>query len=126
MACWLQHGAVSEVSSRFSVVVSSVGGSESNRGTHGFATKICSKRGNQDFVGNHLSSFFIDGGAEFPDLIHSVKYEANKGFPTAGTAHTTAYDSFNQHPKGAFQLLNALSDLDALSPPRLLHSKALC
>ena len=40
-ACWLQQGAVSEVFTRFSVVVSSTGGSEVNRDTHGFATKIC-------------------------------------------------------------------------------------
>jgi hypothetical protein len=47
MACWLQDGAVSEVFTRFSVVVASVGGSESGRDTHGFATKIYSKCGNQ-------------------------------------------------------------------------------
>jgi catalase len=46
-----------------------------------------------------------------PDLIHSVKYEADKGFPTGGSAHTTAYDFFTQHPEGAFQLMNVLSDL---------------
>ena len=111
MACWLQDSAVSEVFTRFSVVVASVGGSESGRDTHGFATKIYSKCGNQDFVGNHLSSFFINDGADFPDLIHAVKFEVDKGFPTGGTAHTTAYDFFDQHPEGAFQLMNVLSDL---------------
>ncbi|KAK5170276.1 uncharacterized protein LTR77_004863 [Saxophila tyrrhenica] len=110
-ACWLRDGAVSEVFTRFSVVVASVGGSESGRDTHGFATKIYSECGNQDFVGNHLSSFFINDGADFPDLIHAVKYEADKGFPTGGTAHRTAYDFFGQHPEGAFQLMNVLSDL---------------
>lgn len=111
MACWLQEGAVSEAFTRFSVVVPSMGGSENGRDTHGFATKIYSQCGNQDLVGNHVSSFFIDDGAAFPDLIHAVKYEANKGFPTAGTAHETAYDFFNLHPEGAFQLMNVLSDL---------------
>ena len=81
-ACWLQAGATSDVFTRFSVVVASTGGSESGRDTHGFATKIYSKCGNQDLVGNHLPSFFINDGADFPDLIHAVKYEANKGFPT--------------------------------------------
>lgn len=99
-ACWLQAGAVSEVFTRFSVVVSSAGGSEVGRDTHGFATKIYSQCGNQDFVGNHVSSFFINDGAEFPDLIHAVKYEVDKGFPTGGSAHTTAYDFFTQHPEG--------------------------
>lgn len=86
-ACWLQAGAFSDTFARFSVVVSSVGGSESGRDTHGFATKIYSKCGNQDLVGNHLPSFFINDGADFPDLIHSVKYEADKGFPTGLYPH---------------------------------------
>lgn len=111
MACWLQSGAVSEVFTRFSVVVASMGGSESGRDTHGFATKIYSQCGNQDLVGNHVPSFFINDGASFPDLIHAVKYEVDKGFPTGGSAHTTAYDFFNQHPEGAFQLMTVLSDL---------------
>lgn len=99
-ACWLRNNTVSEVFTRFSVVVSSTGGSENSRDTHGFATKIYSQCGNQDFVGNHLPSFFINDGAEFPDLIHAVKVEADKGFPTDGTAHTTAYDFFTSHPEG--------------------------
>ena len=81
-ACWLRSSAVSDIFTRFSVVVASNGGSESGRDTHGFATKIYSKCGNQDLVGNHLPSFFINDGADFPDLIHSVKFEADKGFPT--------------------------------------------
>jgi catalase len=40
-----------------------------------------------------------------------VKAEPNTGFPTGGTAHTTAYDFFTQHPESAFQLTNVLSDL---------------
>jgi catalase len=44
-------------------------------------------------------------------LIHAVKQEVNLGYPTGGTAHTTAYDFFTQHPECAFQLLNVLSDL---------------
>ena len=81
-ACWLQAGASSDVFTRFSVVVSSVGGSESERDTHGFATKIYSECGNQDLVGNHVPSFFINDGADFPDLVHAVKFEPDKGFPT--------------------------------------------
>jgi catalase len=80
--------------------------------------KIYSKSGNQDLVGNHLSSFFINDGADFPDLIHAVKAEVNKGFPTAGSAHATAYDFFSQHPEGAFQLMNVLSDLGIPRDPR--------
>lgn len=81
-ACWLKAGAKSDVFTRFSVVVSSAGGSESERDTHGFATKIYSECGNQDLVGNHIPSFFINDGADFPDLVHAVKFEPDKGFPT--------------------------------------------
>lgn len=81
-ACWLQNNATSDVFVRFSVVVAGMGGSEVGRDTHGFATKIYSECGNQDLVGNHLPSFFINDGALFPDLIHAVKAEADKGFPT--------------------------------------------
>lgn len=93
-ACWLTAGAKSDAFTRFSVVVASNGGSESGRDTHGFATKIYSKCGNHDLVGNHVSSFFINDGADFPDLIHAVKFEADKGFPTGmGTAR--CYEEFN-------------------------------
>jgi catalase len=109
--CWLRNSATSEVFTRLSVVIASNGGNESGRDTHGFATKIYSSCGNHDLVGNHLSSFFINDGADFPDLVHAVKFEQNKGFPTGGSAHTTACDFFTQHPEGAFQLMNALSDL---------------
>lgn len=93
-SCWLQRGATSDVFTRFSVVVASNGGSEVGRDTHGFATKIYSKCGNQDLVGNHLPSFFINDGADFPDLIHSVKFEPDKGFPT-GTIYTQQPHSGN-------------------------------
>ena len=92
-ACWLQQGAVSDVFTRFSVVVSSVGGSESERDTHGFATKIYSECGNQDLVGNHVPSFFINDGADFPDLVHAVKFEPDKGFPTG--MHVLLYMTFS-------------------------------
>lgn len=37
--------------------------------------------------------------------------QANYTCSTGGSAHTTAYDFFTQHPEGALQLMNALSDL---------------
>ena len=85
-ACWLQAGAKSDAFTRFSVVISSMGGSESGRDTHGFATKIYSACGNHDLVGNHIPSFFINDGVDFPDLIHAVKFEPDKGFPTGKLA----------------------------------------
>ncbi len=81
-ACMFQNNTVTDTFTRFSVVVAGVGGSESGRDTHGFATKFYGGCGNLDFVGNHLSSFFINDGIMFPDLIHAVKAEPDKGFPT--------------------------------------------
>lgn len=94
-ACWLQKGAVTEAFTRFSVVVASTGGSEVGRDTHGFATKIYSQCGNHDLVGNHLSSFFINDGALFPDLVHAVKYEPDKGFPTGKQLYRISDFRFN-------------------------------
>jgi catalase len=62
--------------------VAGIGGADTGRDTHGFATKIYSNCGNHDLVGNHVPSFFISDGALFPDLVHAVKAEPNTGFPT--------------------------------------------
>lgn len=87
-ACWLGAGATSDVFTRFSVVVASNGGSEVERDTRGFATKIYSKCGNQGLVGNHVSSFFINVRALFPDLIHSVKFMRSTRAFLPGVVHT--------------------------------------
>lgn len=44
--------------------MASTGGSEVGRDTHGFVTKIYSRCGNQDLVGNDMSSFLINDGAD--------------------------------------------------------------
>ena len=59
-----------------------MGGADTGRDTHGFATKLYTGCGNQDLVGNHVPSFFINDGALFPDLVNAVKAEPDKGFPT--------------------------------------------
>lgn len=58
-----------------------------------------------------LSASTYTDGKTVLDLIHSVKYEANLGFPAGGSAHMTAYDFFTQHPERAFGLMNVLSDM---------------
>lgn len=59
-----------------------MGGADTGRDTHRFATKLYTGCGNQDLVGNHVPSFFINDGALFPDLVNAVKAEPDKGFPT--------------------------------------------
>jgi catalase len=36
--------------------------------------------------------FFIQDAIKFPDLIHSVKMEPDRGFPQAASAHDTFWD----------------------------------
>ena len=64
----------------------------------------------RSFILLHMSSL-ASTHANFCSLAAYRKFEVDKGFPTGGTAHTTAYDFFNLHPEGAFQLMNAISDL---------------
>ena len=55
----------------------------------GFAVKFYTKEGNWDLVGNNIPVFFIQDAIKFPDLIHAVKPEPDRGFPQAQTAHDT-------------------------------------
>ena len=83
-ACWLTgEGKTTDTFSRFSVHNPGFGGSEAVRDTHGFATKIYSECGNQDLVFNHVPSFFLRDGIQFPDMARSIKAEPDKGFPTS-------------------------------------------
>jgi catalase len=43
-------------------------------------------------VGNNISVFFIQDAVKFPDLIHAVKTEPDRGFPRAASAHDTFWD----------------------------------
>jgi catalase len=110
-ACWLQKNTTSPTFSRFSTHNPSAGGSEVQRDTHGFATKIYSSCGNQDLVFNHIPSFFMNDGMMFPDMVHSIKAEPDKGFPTGGGYHQTAYDWFTHRPESTLQRMLVQSDL---------------
>ncbi len=45
--------------------------------------KFYTKEGNWDLVGNNIPVFFIQDAIKFPDLIHAVKMEPDRGFPQA-------------------------------------------
>jgi catalase len=55
----------------------------------GFAVKFYTQQGNWDLVGNNIPVFFIQDAIKFPDLVHSVKMEADRGYPQAASAHDT-------------------------------------
>ncbi|WP_411726985.1 catalase, partial [Methyloglobulus sp.] len=74
---------------RFSTVAGGSGSSDTPRDVRGFAVKFYTKEGNWDLVGNNIPVFFIQDAIKFPDLVHAVKMEPDRGFPQAGSAHDT-------------------------------------
>ncbi len=54
--------------------------------------------------------FFIQDAIKFPDLIHSVKMEADRGFPQAATAHDTFWDFIGLMPESTHMIMWAMSD----------------
>jgi catalase len=77
---------------RFSTVAGGAGSVDLPRDVRGFAVKFYTQEGNFDLVGNNIPVFFIQDAIKFPDLIHAVKMEADRGYPQAATAHDTFWD----------------------------------
>jgi len=95
---------------RFSTVAGGAGSVDTPRDVRGFAVKFYTKEGNWDLVGNNIPVFFIQDAIKFPDLIHSVKMEANTGYPQAGSAHDTFWDFVSLMPESSHMLMWAMSD----------------
>ena len=72
---------------RFSTVAGNKGSPDLARDVRGFAVKLYTKEGNWDIVGNNIPVFFIQDAMKFPDMVHSVKEEPDRGFPQAASAH---------------------------------------
>ncbi|MEP7297555.1 MAG: catalase [Burkholderiales bacterium] len=95
---------------RFSTVAGGAGSVDTPRDVRGFAVKLYTKEGNWDLVGNNIPVFFIQDAIKFPDLIHAVKMEPDRGFPQAGSAHDTFYDFVSLTPEAIHMLMWAMSD----------------
>lgn len=95
---------------RFSTVAGGAGSVDTPRDVRGFAVKFYTKQGNWDLVGNNIPVFFIQDAIKFPDLIHSVKMEADRAFPQAGSAHDTFWDFASLMPETTHMLMWAMSD----------------
>lgn len=95
---------------RFSTVAGGAGSVDTPRDVRGFAVKFYTKEGNWDLVGNNIPVFFIQDAIKFPDLIHSVKMEANTGYPQAGSAHDTFWDFVSLMPETSHMIMWAMSD----------------
>ncbi len=55
--------------------------------------------------------FFIQDAIKFPDLVHSVKPESDRGFPQAASAHDTFWDFISLMPEAMHMVMWAMSDV---------------
>ncbi len=95
---------------RFSTVAGGAGSGDTPRDVRGFAVKFYTEEGNFDLVGNNIPVFFIQDAIKFPDLIHAVKMEPDRGFPQAASAHDTFWDFASLMPESMHMLMWAMSD----------------
>ncbi len=105
-----KKGKRTPVFCRFSTVAGSKGSKDTPRDVRGFAVKFYSDEGNWDLVGNNIPVFFIQDAIKFPDLIHAVKPEADRGFPQAASAHDTFWDFVSLMPESMHMIMWAMSD----------------
>ncbi|MEQ8700030.1 MAG: catalase [Bauldia litoralis] len=103
-------GEKTEVFVRFSTVAGNKGSADLARDVRGFAVKFYTQQGNWDLVGNNIPVFFIQDAMKFPDLIHSVKPEPDRGFPQAQSAHNNFWDFVSLTPESMHMLMWVMSD----------------
>jgi catalase len=103
-------GERTQVFVRFSTVAGNKGSFDLARDVRGFATKFYTREGNWDLVGNNIPIFFIQDPIKFPDLVHSVKQEPDRGFPQAQSAHDNFWDFVSLSPESTHMLTWVMSD----------------
>ena len=103
-------GEKTPVFTRISTVAGGAGSVDTPRDVRGFAVKFYTKEGNWDLVGNNVPVFFIQDAIKFPDLIHAVKMEPDRGFPQAATAHDTFWDYISLTPEAMHMVMWIMSD----------------
>ena len=109
-AAVFKKGIKTELFTRFSTVAGGAGSVDTPRDVRGFAVKFYTTEGNWDLVGNNIPVFFIQDAIKFPDLIHSVKMEADRAYPQAGSAHDTFWDWASLTPESTHMQMWAMSD----------------
>ncbi|MGZ8269974.1 MAG: catalase [Methylophilus sp.] len=95
---------------RISTVAGGSGSVDTPRDVRGFATKFYTKEGNWDLVGNNVPVFFIQDAIKFPDLVHAIKMEPDRGFPQSATAHDTFWDYISLTPESMHMVMWIMSD----------------
>jgi catalase len=95
---------------RFSTVAGNKGSADMVRDVRGFAVKLYTDQGNWDIVGNNIPVFFIQDAMKFPDLVHAVKDEPDRGFPQAQSAHDNFWDFISLMPESMHMVMWQMSD----------------
>jgi len=103
-------GEKTEAFVRFSTVAGNLGSPDLARDVRGFAVKLYTDEGNWDIVGNNIPVFFVQDAMKFPDLVHAVKEEPDRGWPQAASAHDTFWDFVSLMPESTHMLMWAMSD----------------
>jgi catalase len=103
-------GRKTPVFARFSTVAGGAGSADTPRDVRGFAVKFYTDEGNFDLVGNNVPVFFIQDAIKFPDLVHAVKMEPDRGYPQAASAHDTFWDFISLMPEAMHMVMWAMSD----------------
>ncbi|MDP5306778.1 catalase [Paracoccus spongiarum] len=109
-AAFLSKKGKTPVFTRFSTVAGGAGSVDTPRDVRGFAVKFYTSEGNFDLVGNNIPVFFIQDAMKFPDLVHAVKMEADRGYPQAASAHDTFWDFISLMPESMHMIMWAMSD----------------
>jgi catalase len=109
-AAFLQAGVETPVFCRFSTVAGGAGSVDTPRDVRGFAVKFYTQEGVFDLVGNNIPVFFIQDAMKFPDFVHAVKMEPDRGFPQNASAHDTFWDFISLAPEALHMVMWAMSD----------------
>ncbi len=105
-----ETGKQTPLFTRFSTVAGNKGSKDTPRDVRGFSVKVYTEEGNWDIVGNNMPIFFIQDAMKFPDLVHAVKPEPDRGFPQAASAHDTFWDFVSLSPETMHNLIWLMSD----------------
>lgn len=103
-------GVKTPVFARMSTVAGGSGSVDTPRDVRGFAIKLYTAEGNWDVVGNNIPVFFIQDAIKFPDLVHAVKMEPDRGFPQSASAHDTFWDFISLTPESMHMVMWIMSD----------------
>jgi len=105
-----QIGEKIPVFTRLSTVAGGAGSVDTPRDIRGFTVKFYTREGNWDLVGNNIPVFFIQDAIKFPDLIHAVKMEPDRGFPQSASAHDTFWNFISLTPEAMHTVMWIMSD----------------